>query len=571
MAIFLILSCSGDDDGGGFVPAPDGSTPTPEDSTQTTFTMTEYFPLSSGWVTDHYTLFIDADDHQVTSGEVAKAMVDTRLPSIMYWTNDDRGLLLHELTDLSENKLTFTSTPPIKFADATCKVGDKQEGTVTIKADGEPEETLNYIIEVLGVEEVTTPAGTFSGCLKLQLKAWGPDVLPDLVPAEFLWFAQNVGFVKAQHENLTAGADTDEAGLELFADVGEMRQLISYHITPEPEAPEVEAIKDNEALFQKALENEDVDATMALTDDQYYDRCRDKQQWRGAMTSWFETITDFKNYQTGVDTLFNAAGDEAAKFRESLQTSQSNDLSELNKEWNFKTRRYNKSGGEWLYLGSPIEVTPESAGGWAMVYVRKLPDNIGLAMSVGLGDCSTGQRISTPDRIKSLKVTGPPGSLITDYDLKADWDSTYEEFYNQFDLSNDINNIASGLYTFELVDQRDNVYEFSRYMGRPIELPIPVQRAPDLSNPSGVNFLWDPIVNDPEISFYRVEVFDSDTESRVVNINTTNNSQFVEFGNGQNQIPPGGNYTWRVRARYFDMYGYTLSESRCNLIPLVLD
>ena len=561
-AIILTISCSGD--GGGRGSPPSGPAPV-------SFAMTELFPLSSGWVTDNYTLFIDAGDHLLASGERTRAMVDTRLPFIMYWTNDDRGLLLHALTGLTDSIREITSTPPIKFAGPTCEAGDKEEGTVTIETTGEPAETVNYLIEVVGVESVSTPAGTFEECVKFRIKTWSPDVLPETVPAEFLWLAQNVGFVKAQHESLPAGGDPDETGLELFADLGEMRQLISYHLTPVPEAPEVEDINDLSSEINDAIENEDADAIMALTDDQYYDRCRDKQQWRDAFTSWFSTITNYQGYGTGIETLFSAAGDESTRFREYFETTQSNDLSTLNKEWNFKIRRYNKTGNEWLYLGAPLEVNPESGGGWAIVWVRKLTDSIGLGVSVGLVDCSTGQLITTSDRIKSLKVTGPPGSSITDFDLKQYWDSSWQEFFWEFDISNDISNIASGLYTFELVDQNDNVYLFSRYMGMPIELPLPVLRTPDLSDPSGIDFIWDPVISDPEITYYRFEVFDADTGNRIIRINTTNNSQFVEFGNGPDQLPPGGNYTWRVRPRYNDMYGYLVSESRSNQTPLNLN
>ena len=561
-AIILTISCSGDGGGGGLPP----SGPAP-----TSFTMTEFFPLSSGWVTDDYTLFIDGKDHQITSGEVTRAMVDTRVPLIMYWTNDDRGLLLHALTVLTDSIHEITSTPPIKLASATCEVGDKEEGTVTIETTGEPAETVNYLIEVVGVEDVTTPAGTFEKCVKFRIKTWSQDVLPETVPAEFLWLAQNVGFVKAQHESLPAGGDPDETGFELFADLGEMRQLISYHLTPVPEAPEVEAINDLGDEIGDELVNEDVAAIMALTDDQYYDRCRNKHQWEGGLTSWFQTITNYQGYETGIETLFNVAGDEASRFREVFDTTQSNDLSMLNKEWNFKLRRFKKIGNEWLYSGSPLEVNPESGGGWAIVWVRKHTDRVALGVSVGLIDCSTDQRITTSDRIKSLTVTGPPGSSITDFDLMPHWLPSFQEFFYEFDIANDIANIASGLYTFELVDQNDNLYVFSRYMGMPIELPLPVLRTPDISDPSGVDFMWDPVLSNPEVTYYKFEVFNADTEARIVNISTTNNSQFVEFGNGPNQIPIGGNYNWRVRARYDDIYGYLVSESRADQTPLVLN
>ena len=558
VAMFLMVACSGDGGGGG---SPPPSTPTPA-----TYTMTEFFPLSSGWVTDNYTLFVDLAEHQLENGEITKAMVDTRLPRIMYWTNDDRGLLLHAVTDLENEKYTIIPSAPIKIASDTCKVGDIEQGTVTIQFPGEMAEDLNYSIELLGLENVTTTAGTFEDCLKFQLKAWGSQGSPDLAPAETLWLGKNVGFVKGQHDDLPPGSVSDDTGFELFTDRGETRQLISYHLTPEEEDPEVVAIKNLIIELNKYQEEEDTAAFMAEVDDQYKDRrCRNKQQLEDVFISWFPTITEYKVYETAEDVTLSADGNEAFVIRELFESYLSNDLSTLNKGWDRQLRRFRKTGNTWLIYGSPIEVTPETGGGWAIVWVRKLPDSIGLGVSVGLYDCNTGQLIDSPDRIKSLKVSGPPESSINDFELKPEWYPSSREFFWEFDIENDISNIARGFYTFNLVDQNDDVYVFSRYIGKPIELPIPMNLTAT-PQAAGVEFTWDPIVHDPEITYYRLEIYD-DTGTRIENINTTSNSYFVDTGGA----PPVGNYRWRVRARYNDMYNYLVSESRTGMIPLVIE
>ena len=131
------------------------------ETTPQTFTTSNMFPLTSGWETDHWTLFVDVADHDI-NGVMTKAMVDTRGPIVYYWTNDADGLRLHVFMDDEGTDTLFSE--PVVFADSICKVGDKKEVTVTMGG-----EEFNLSIEMVGVEDVTVPAGTFLNCLKLSI------------------------------------------------------------------------------------------------------------------------------------------------------------------------------------------------------------------------------------------------------------------------------------------------------------------------------------------------------------------------------------------------------------------
>jgi hypothetical protein len=249
-------------------------------------TMTEYFPLSSGWVTDNWTLSIDIFDHDV-NGVFTKAMADTRdFPAAHYWTNDINGLRLYKIKryDPMEGPFEVQFSAPIKWADAECIVGSIQEGTRTACENGSCFDFI-YSIQFVGFEDITTPAGNFSNCAKFKAKLYPVGESPDDYGYETLWLGKNVGFVKAQSDI--------NADFGLFTWAGETRQLISYYLTPsdmtQDEIDVRNAIKQAESYFrQKDLTN-----FMAMIDDNYLDySCRTKPLFQDDISNFWDNSTE---------------------------------------------------------------------------------------------------------------------------------------------------------------------------------------------------------------------------------------------------------------------------------------
>ncbi|MEA3360499.1 MAG: dockerin type I repeat-containing protein, partial [Thermodesulfobacteriota bacterium] len=130
------------------------------------YTMEEYFPLDGSWETDKWTMFISQRGRDV-NGLKTKAMVDTLYPVIYYWTNDESGWRMHGFMfmEFDEDDAFFLKfSDPIIFADPFCKIGDKEEGPLAIENAGTEE--LKYKVTLMGVEDVSVPAGNFTNCLK---------------------------------------------------------------------------------------------------------------------------------------------------------------------------------------------------------------------------------------------------------------------------------------------------------------------------------------------------------------------------------------------------------------------
>ena len=151
MAILTVMGCS---DNGGSSPYP----------------MSQYFPLSSGWETDKWTLFIDENDF-IINGVSTIAMVDTRDAEANFWTNDENGLRLHGAWNSETQWVTFSQ--PVLLADAVSIAGDRNETIYT-----QDSEQLVFSAELIGVENITTTAGTFNNCLKFRIHVYPVGSLP---------------------------------------------------------------------------------------------------------------------------------------------------------------------------------------------------------------------------------------------------------------------------------------------------------------------------------------------------------------------------------------------------------
>ena len=260
LLVLFLTACSGG--GGGGDGGVSSTEPTPE------FQAVQYFPLTSSWETDNWTLFIDERQHDV-NGTMTKAMVDTSQPTVFYWTCDDDGLRLHRYIDEDEGPLDFS--PPILIAAAVAEVGDRWEGTYTVKTEaGIDLGQIKVTSEIVGIEDVSVPAGDFADCFKVEVAELDPTD-DSLYWKETWWLAEGVGLVKIVY----SPESVDEDGI--FAGKGEeTRQLLGYHITPSDLTDDEKKIKELRADYSDYWEQENLAAIENLYADSWYSSCEDK-------------------------------------------------------------------------------------------------------------------------------------------------------------------------------------------------------------------------------------------------------------------------------------------------------
>ena len=357
-----------------------------------TFTTSSFFPLTSGWETDRWTLFVDVGEHDV-NGVMTKAMADTRGPGVFYWTNTN-GLKLHGRLD--EKGTLTVYDPPIEFAGITCEVGDKHEGTFTIE-----KEEYTYEIELVDVEDVSVPAGDFEDCLRFSFFVYPTSELPSLYGSETFWLAEGVGFVKAVAD--------ENADSNLFVDEGETRQLLSYHITPSDLSGDELAIHEWNKRMNELTMAEDLAGTMDMISDDYFDRrCRDKATVEVQWGNGFDNNSDWIDLVSIEDIEIN--GDDAFVLREYLDTYVNDASGEREWWWNRELRRLKKENGEWKYYGAHLGFRPD----WYDVYVRHTSyDGEKYPIGVDFIDCADNQYIDTTAPISTFTISGPPGSGIS--------------------------------------------------------------------------------------------------------------------------------------------------------------
>ncbi|MEA3360007.1 MAG: dockerin type I repeat-containing protein [Thermodesulfobacteriota bacterium] len=492
------------------------------------FYMPDYFPLDSSWETDDWTLFIAQRDKDI-DGATAKAMIDTRQPSVTYWTNDENGWRMHGLRDMEvgENNVPIVEfSTPIIFADAVCKIGEKKEGTFNNgKAD------VNYSIELLAVEDITVPAGSFNNCLKFKLHFYPSAGNPGNYGSETLYLAKGVGFVKGQTDEINGYTDF----YYIFTRKGKTRRLLSYHVTkPSDLTVDQHAIKDMYKDSEKYFANENIDNYASALSDNYYDECRNKVTRRAKTEDIFNNNSNIMLFRSPGEIVVN--GDKASTIGEWL-ISGINDSSGK-RWWNWGRDRddFIKESSEWKGYGDQLQIAPS----WKSVYIRKDQAGESLAIAMDIKDCQ-GEYIASTDDIKSLTITGPPGTSI-DPDLKKNW--IQETGWQGFWRGDGIANATNGFYTFTLEDVIGNMWVFTDYLdldlAQPLDNPNLVSPINNESIAAGdVTLDWDPV---DRATIYRVElstmpsIYTSDTET-VVNL-------------------PEGSHSWRVRARRHDLYGW---------------
>ena len=164
---------------------------------------------------------------------------DVIVPDRYFITADDTGLTLHQSTTdegtFGIAKIVYD--PPILFFPSSPTLGQQWQisGDTELLLVGAASNTTS--VEVVAIEDVVTPAGTFEGCAKIQLSFKVTTALVTLRPIEYLWLAPDVGPIRFQ--------DSQEIVFD----------LISYNLV---EAPAAEEAPAEEAPAEEAPSAEEV-------------------------------------------------------------------------------------------------------------------------------------------------------------------------------------------------------------------------------------------------------------------------------------------------------------------------
>ena len=493
------------------------------------YTMEEYFPLDGSWETDKWTMFTSQRERDV-NGLKTKAMVDTLYPVVYYWTNDESGWRLHGfmLMEFEENDVFFLKfSDPILFSDPFCKIGDKKEGILAI--EGTEAEALKYKVTLMGVEDVSVPAGNFTNCLKFEIVIYPSDADPDNYGSETLWLAKGVGFVKGKTDGNAYGY--------IFTGNGVNRQLLSYTICKSSDlTTDQKAIKDIYNRAEGFIAEESIDDLMGLYSSSYISECVNKESLRSIWQNVFDEHTNILFFMSPGEIVIN--DNRAQVTIELLATGVHQESGQRWWNWERYAAFFIKENGTWKNYGDQLDFSPA----WANVFVGKDSDNEYLVIDMDITDCD-GEYITSPDNIASLTITGPPGTSI-DSDLKKNWldDGSWRGFRKVEDVTNGTN----GFYTFTLEDVNGNKWFLTDYLNldlaqhlRAPELISPDDGAVDIS-PGEVTLTWNPVddVNYSLVDF--INIIESRNESA---------NQVVVT------CPASTTCGWRVQAKRLEIYG----------------
>lgn len=113
------------------------------------------------------------------------------------FTNDSLGLRWHGHIDWTSTDHYLSNLKPIIIAKESTQVGDVLFYTDSLTLD-HSSHTVTWISTLLGREEVTTPAGRFTDCLKFKSEASGWfGNMGKWNGTSYQWYAKGVGLVKS--------------------------------------------------------------------------------------------------------------------------------------------------------------------------------------------------------------------------------------------------------------------------------------------------------------------------------------------------------------------------------------
>lgn len=174
-----------------------------------------YYPTDLGniWVletedgAERATYTIEASEEHIDGKEIAlfKRTAETlgsdEITGETYFVHfDDEGVKLHKVVaELGSFLGTATAvlSPPALFVPASLALGDSWEFMLASEVILSGPISITYTYEVIAVEDVVTPAGTFENCLKVQIDS--RTVTASISRStSYQWLAPNIGIVKVE-------------------------------------------------------------------------------------------------------------------------------------------------------------------------------------------------------------------------------------------------------------------------------------------------------------------------------------------------------------------------------------
>ena len=174
-----------------------------------------YYPTNLGniWVletedgTERVTYTIEASEERIDGKEIAlfKRTAETlgtdEITGETYFVHlDDAGVKLHKIVaELGSFLGTATAvlSPPALFVPASLALGDSWAFMLETEVILSGPVSVTYTYEVIAVEDLVTPAGTFENCLKVQVDS--RTVTSSISRStSYQWLAPNIGIVKVE-------------------------------------------------------------------------------------------------------------------------------------------------------------------------------------------------------------------------------------------------------------------------------------------------------------------------------------------------------------------------------------
>ena len=176
----------------------------------------EYYPTDLGniWVletadgTERATYTLEASEERIDGKEIAlfkrtaeTAGADETTGEVYFVHFDEDGVKLHKVVaELGSfiGTVMATLSPPGLFVPASLALGDSWGFMLETEVILTGPLSVSYVYEVVAVEDVVTPAGTFENCLKIQIDSRTVSKLSVGRATSYQWLAPNIGIVRVE-------------------------------------------------------------------------------------------------------------------------------------------------------------------------------------------------------------------------------------------------------------------------------------------------------------------------------------------------------------------------------------
>lgn len=175
-----------------------------------------YYPtdLRNIWVletvdgTERVTYTIEASEERIDGQEIAlfkrtaeTAGAEETTGEVYFVHFDEDGVKLHKVVAELGSFIGTASavlSPPGLFLPASLELGVSWEFTLETEVILTGPLSVSYVYEVVAVEDVVTPAGTFENCLKIQIDTRTVSALSVGRATSYQWLAPNIGIVRVE-------------------------------------------------------------------------------------------------------------------------------------------------------------------------------------------------------------------------------------------------------------------------------------------------------------------------------------------------------------------------------------